>query len=101
MTDQHAAFQRQLEEDQLRPSQQDQLPENGNNATSVVLRSETQALPWWSRWRSPLLLATLAVLFSPLTYVLNREGPVDPTNFSERTRRVLRDTPFVLDAPKQ
>lgn len=34
------------------------------------------------------------MLFTPLTYFWGGLSPVDPTNYAERTRRVLQTTPY-------
>lgn len=93
MADQQALHREQLANDQLQGSNESDLSQSAQNENTIVLRSQARAGAWWSRWRSPLLFASLAALLSPLSFLFNSEGPLDPTDYAERTRRVLRDTP--------
>ena len=61
--------------------------------TAVVVHPDRQSRGFFSRLRIPLLAAGVALLLSPLTLFWPGEGPVDPTNYTERTRRVLKTTP--------
>ena len=60
---------------------------------ALVVRSQTQGYSFWGRFRYPLLAAGFAFLLSPLTMLWSAECPIDPTNYAERTRRVLKTTP--------
>ncbi|KAK0387061.1 hypothetical protein NLU13_5374 [Sarocladium strictum] len=95
MADPQSLHREQLADDQLQGGSSQGLTQRTETDTSVVLRSQARAGAWWSRWRSPLLFAGLAALLTPLAYLFNLEGPIDPTNYSERTKRVLRGTPLI------
>ena len=61
---------------------------------ALVVRSQAQNSSFWSRFRYPLLAAGFAFLLSPLTVLWSAERHVDPTNYAERTRMVLKSTPY-------
>ncbi|KAL0940400.1 microsomal dipeptidase [Colletotrichum truncatum] len=75
------------------------IPSGNNHEASsqgsLVVRSQAHAPGFWSRFRYPLLAAGVALILSPLSFLWPGEGPVDPTNYTERTRRVLRSTPLI------
>ena len=76
------------------PSINDEVPNAGNDR-SLVVRPPSQSFtgrPWY---QYPLLAAGLALVLSPLGYFWPGESPIDATNYAERTRRVLRTTPYV------
>ncbi|OAA63470.1 Peptidase M19, renal dipeptidase [Niveomyces insectorum RCEF 264] len=65
------------------------------NRRALVVRSDVQGAGRWAWFRYPLLAAGLALVLSPLTLLWPGEGPVDPSNYAERTRRVLKSTPLI------
>ncbi|KAK7418927.1 hypothetical protein QQX98_003630 [Neonectria punicea] len=58
----------------------------------LIVRNDSQRARAW--FRTPLLAAGVALLLSPLSFFWGWES-VDPTNYAERTRRVLRTTPLI------
>ncbi|KAJ9144957.1 Dipeptidase [Pleurostoma richardsiae] len=78
-----------------RPSPSSPPTESALEERSVVVRSQAQGSHFWSRFRYSLLAAGLALIFSPLSLIWPREGAVDPTDYAERTRRVLKSTPLI------
>lgn len=72
------------------PAEGEQSPQS---ESALVLHPDSQSRGFLSRLRIPLLAAGVALLLSPLTLLWPGEGPVDPTNYTERTRRVLKTTP--------
>lgn len=70
----------------------DNLTTNENSRT-LILRSESQTSGWYRFLSSPFKMAGAAVLFSLLGFLWPGQGPVDPTDYAERTRRVLKTTP--------
>ena len=63
--------------------------------SSLILHPSTQSSGFFTRWRHAFLGVGFAILLTPLTFFLPGESPVDPTDYAERTRRVLRDTPLI------
>lgn len=62
---------------------------------SIVVRSQSQSSGFFSKFRYHLFAAGFAFLLSPLAFIWTGQSPVDPTNYAERTRRVLKTTPSV------
>lgn len=60
---------------------------------SIVVRSQTQNSGFFSKFRYHLYAVGFAFLLSPLAFIWPGQAPVDPTNYAERTRRVLKTTP--------
>lgn len=48
---------------------------------------------WFPQLRLPLISTGIFVLLGTLGLSWLAEGPVDPTDYAERTRRVLKSTP--------
>lgn len=70
----------------------DSLTTNRNSRT-LILHPESQTSGWYRFLPSPFKMAGAAVLFSLLGFLWPGEGLVDPTDYAERTRRVLKTTP--------
>ncbi|KAI0381315.1 membrane dipeptidase-domain-containing protein [Hypomontagnella monticulosa] len=62
---------------------------------SLVVRSQNQNSGFFSRFRYHLFAAGFAFLLSPLAFIWTGQSPIDPTNYAERTRRVLKTTPLI------
>ncbi|KAI2635787.1 membrane dipeptidase-domain-containing protein [Hypomontagnella submonticulosa] len=62
---------------------------------SIVVRSQSQSSGFFSKFRYHLFAAGFAFLLSPLAFIWTGQSPVDPTNYAERTRRVLKTTPLI------
>ncbi|KAF2732611.1 hypothetical protein EJ04DRAFT_513769 [Polyplosphaeria fusca] len=68
--------------------------ENGHGPnTSIVLHPARRANSGWLR--NSFLATGVAILLSPLTLFWPSAAPIDPTDYAERTRRVLRSTPLI------
>lgn len=72
----------------------DNLTTNRNNRT-LILRSEPQTSGWYRFLPSPFKMAGTALLFSLLGFLWPGQEPIDPTDYAERTRRVLKTTPLI------
>lgn len=59
----------------------------------LVVAHQARNTRFFARFRYHILATGLALLLSPLSLIWSREGPVDPTDYAERTRRVLNTTP--------
>ncbi|KAI0179854.1 membrane dipeptidase-domain-containing protein [Hypoxylon sp. FL1284] len=79
-------------ERQQSPSDQ-QARETAEN--SLVVHSQTQNSGFFSRFRYHLFAAGFAVLLGPFAFLWLGQAPIDPTNYAERTRRVLNTTPLI------
>ena len=66
---------------------------SAGNERSLVVHSQASSSHTWSWFRYPLFAAGVALLLSPFTLLLPGEAAIDPTNYAERTRRVLKTTP--------
>ncbi|KAI1207857.1 membrane dipeptidase-domain-containing protein [Annulohypoxylon truncatum] len=62
---------------------------------SLVVHSQTQNSGFFSKFRYHLFVAGFAFLLSPFAFLWPGQSPVDPTNYAERTRRVLKSTPLI------
>ncbi|KAI1773190.1 membrane dipeptidase-domain-containing protein [Hypoxylon cercidicola] len=71
-------------------SQQGAPPEQ-----SLIVRSQTQNSGFLSRFRYHLFAAGFAFLLGPFAFLWPGQSPIDPTNYAERTRRVLQTTPLI------
>ncbi|KAJ4251496.1 hypothetical protein NW762_011483 [Fusarium torreyae] len=68
---------------------------SAENERSLTIRPSSQSRGFQSWLRYPLLAAGIGLLLSPLSLFWPGEGPVDPTDYAERTRRVLKTTPLI------
>ncbi|KAI1077229.1 membrane dipeptidase-domain-containing protein [Whalleya microplaca] len=74
---------------------------SGQSATSnapeqsLVVHSQTQNSGFFFRFRYHLFAAGFAFLLSPLAFLWPGQSPIDPTNYAERTRRILKTTPLI------
>ena len=59
----------------------------------LVVAHQARSTGFFTRFRYHILAAGFALLLSPLSLIWPQEGPVDPTDYAERTRRVLNTTP--------
>jgi len=66
---------------------------SGSQETALVLHPDLRRST--SRFRCSFFFAGLAFLFTPFVSLWNFESPVDPTNYAERARRVLKSTPLI------
>lgn len=74
------------------------LPSEGaapqESDTSLVIHPQAaRSSGILARFRYPILAAGIALLLSPLTFLWPGEAPVDPSDYAERTKRVLKSTP--------
>ncbi|KAF6789406.1 microsomal dipeptidase [Colletotrichum sojae] len=77
-------------------SQEDSETSQQSQNTLVVrpqASSPTHSL--WTRFRYPFLAAGLALFLGPLSFLWPGESPIDPSNYSERAKRVLKSTPLI------
>ncbi|KAK4541579.1 hypothetical protein LTR36_007876 [Oleoguttula mirabilis] len=65
------------------------------NQHSIILHPQSQHTGFFKRFRSSIFFASFALLLSPLTFFHPSSAPVDPTDYAERTRRVLKTTPLI------
>ncbi|OIW30408.1 hypothetical protein CONLIGDRAFT_573456 [Coniochaeta ligniaria NRRL 30616] len=70
-------------------------PQSTEGERSLTVRSRPQASGAWSWVRYPLVAAGVALALSPLAFLWPGENPIDPTNYAERTRRVLKSIPLI------
>ncbi len=61
--------------------------------TALVVRIQQHESSIWTRWRAAFFAAGIAVVFAHLGSLWSGEPPTDPTNYIERTRRILKTTP--------
>lgn len=59
----------------------------------LVVAHQTQNAGFFARFRYHVLVAGIALLLSPLSLIWAQKGAIDPTDYVERTRRVLSTTP--------
>ncbi|XXH01866.1 hypothetical protein Hte_008228 [Hypoxylon texense] len=62
---------------------------------SLVIRSQAQNSGFLSKFRYHLFAAGFAFLLGPFAFLWPGQSPVDPANYAERTRRVLKTTPLI------
>ncbi|KAI4861916.1 membrane dipeptidase-domain-containing protein [Hypoxylon rubiginosum] len=62
---------------------------------SLVIRSQNQNSGFLFKFRYHLFAAGFAFLLGPFAFLWPGQTPVDPTNYAERTRRVLKTTPLI------
>ncbi|OTA98770.1 hypothetical protein M426DRAFT_17094 [Hypoxylon sp. CI-4A] len=62
---------------------------------SLIVHSQSQNTGFLSRFRYHLFAAGFAFLLSPLALIWPGQSPIDPTNYAERTKRVLKTTPLI------
>ncbi|KAI1385684.1 membrane dipeptidase-domain-containing protein [Hypoxylon trugodes] len=72
-----------------------QTVNSGTPDRSLVVHSQTQNSGFFSRFRYHIFAAGFAFLLSPLAFIWPGQSPIDPTNYAERTRRVLKSTPLI------
>ncbi|KAI5863856.1 membrane dipeptidase-domain-containing protein [Durotheca rogersii] len=86
------------------PPQSDEQPDSPSSAASgsasstertLVVRSQTQNTGFFSRFRYHLFAAGFAIMLGPFAFLWPGQSPIDPTNYVERTRRVLKTTPLI------
>ncbi|KAI6081943.1 membrane dipeptidase-domain-containing protein [Hypoxylon rubiginosum] len=75
------------------PSQQEATSRSPEQ--SLVVRSQTQNSGFLNRFRYHLFAAGFAFLLGPFAFLWPGQSLVDPTNYAERTRRVLKTTPLI------
>ncbi|KAI1475906.1 membrane dipeptidase-domain-containing protein [Daldinia eschscholtzii] len=68
---------------------------SGGPEQSLIVHPQTQNSGFFSRFRYHLFAAGFAFLLSPLAFIWPGHSPIDPTNYAERTRRVLKTTPLI------
>jgi hypothetical protein len=70
----------------------------------VVLLTRERHSRTGARWRDLFVTPSLAMLLALLTFLWHRGVPVNPTDYAERARRLLRITPLIdghNDLPRQ
>jgi membrane dipeptidase len=84
--------------DAQNPNLQDAVEEDANtsaeNERSLTVRANHQSENTRSWLRYPFLAAGIALFLGPFSFFWPREGPIDPTDYVERTKRVLKTTPY-------
>ncbi|CVL13413.1 hypothetical protein LB506_008605 [Fusarium annulatum] len=83
-----------------RNSQQANTPQsttstNNNRDGALVLHASSSATAWWSRFRYPVITAGIVLFLSPFTFLWPGQESIDPTNYAERTKRILKTTPLI------
>ncbi|UPK99766.1 hypothetical protein LCI18_010701 [Fusarium solani-melongenae] len=68
---------------------------SAENERSLTVRANYQSENTRSWLRYPFLAAGIALFLGPLSFFWPREGPIDPTDYVERTKRVLKTTPLI------
>ncbi|EXM27383.1 hypothetical protein RAB80_013426 [Fusarium oxysporum f. sp. vasinfectum] len=74
---------------------QSTTPTNNNRDGALVLHANSSATAWWSRFRYPVITAGIVLLLSPFTFLWPGQESIDPTNYAERTKRILKTTPLI------
>ncbi|KAI2465945.1 membrane dipeptidase-domain-containing protein [Annulohypoxylon bovei var. microspora] len=82
-----------LPNDEQHPSTQAVNPEAPER--SLIVHSQNQSSGFFSRFRYHLFAAGFAFLLGPFAFLWPGQSPIDPTNYAERTRRVLKSTPLI------
>ncbi|KAM0335232.1 hypothetical protein ACHAQA_000275 [Verticillium albo-atrum] len=72
-----------------------QLQSTTPSDRTLIVHPQSRNAGFFARFRYPLLTAGFALLLSPLTFLWSGESPVDPSDYAERTRRVLKSTPLI------
>ncbi|KAJ3544798.1 hypothetical protein NM208_g2855 [Fusarium decemcellulare] len=62
---------------------------------ALILRSSASATAWWARFRNPIIVAGFTLLLSPFAFLWPGQESIDPTNYAERTKRILKTTPLI------
>ncbi|KAI1459620.1 membrane dipeptidase-domain-containing protein [Annulohypoxylon moriforme] len=62
---------------------------------SLIVHNQVQNYGFFSRFRYHVFAAGFAFLLSPFAFLWPSQSPVDPTDYAERTRRVLKTTPLI------
>ncbi|KAF2016065.1 hypothetical protein BU24DRAFT_409220 [Aaosphaeria arxii CBS 175.79] len=73
---------------------QDSSPES-SNGRAIVLHPNSRNHGIWSFSRGTIITAAFALLLGPLTFFWPQQQPCDPTDYAERTRRILKQTPLI------
>lgn len=60
---------------------------------ALVLQSQSSSRGRAGWFRYPFLAAGLALFLGPLAFIWSGESAVNPSDYAERTRRVLKSTP--------
>ncbi|WZH48001.1 membrane dipeptidase-domain-containing protein [Fusarium acuminatum] len=68
-----------------------------NRDGALVLHANSSGTAWWSRFRYPIVTAGILLLLSPFTFLWSGHESIDPKNYAERTKRILKTTPLVAD----
>lgn len=63
--------------------------------TRLIVRRQDGRAGFWSWLKFPVLVAGLAFGVSQLTSLWGAEVPLDPTDYIERSRRILKTTPLI------
>ncbi|KAH9885548.1 membrane dipeptidase-domain-containing protein [Xylariomycetidae sp. FL2044] len=77
------------------PESQVQSDSTARPERSLVVHSESQDAGFLSRFRYHFLTAGIAFLLTPLAFFWPGAAPLDPTDYAERTNRVLSSTPLI------
>jgi membrane dipeptidase len=82
------------------PRKTSQSPNDAHASTStnnrdgaLVLHANSYGTAWWSRFRYPIITAGIVLLLSPFTFLWSNQESIDPKNYAERTKRILKTTP--------
>ncbi|KAI1407140.1 membrane dipeptidase-domain-containing protein [Hypoxylon sp. FL1857] len=77
------------------PRDKNRTDQTGTPERSLIVHPHTQGSGFFFRFRYHLFAAGFAVLLRPLAFLWPGQSPIDPTNYAERTRRVLKSTPLI------
>ncbi|KAF6825411.1 microsomal dipeptidase [Colletotrichum plurivorum] len=96
MADTHRDREREERRDPS-PSSQNDVGISNQSQNSLVVRPQANspAYSLWTRFRYPFLAAGLALFLGSFSFLWPGEGPIDPSNYSERTKKVLKSTPLI------
>ncbi|KAI1653384.1 membrane dipeptidase-domain-containing protein [Daldinia decipiens] len=76
-------------------SQSSQRVDSSAPERSLIVHSQANNSGLFSRFRYHLFAAGFAFLLGPLAFIWPGQSAIDPTNYVERTRRVLKTTPLI------
>ncbi|KAF4463324.1 membrane dipeptidase [Fusarium albosuccineum] len=87
----------------ITPQQEDNTASNADPVASdtnerqgaLILHSSSSATAWWTRFRNPIIAAGFALLLSPFAFLWPGQESIDPANYAERTKRILKTTPLI------
>ncbi|RSL91673.1 putative dipeptidase [Fusarium oligoseptatum] len=79
----------------LKDTAETDVSTSAENERSLTVRPNHQSQNSRSWLRYPFLAAGIALFLGPFSFIWPREDPIDPTDYVERTKRVLKTTPLI------